>query len=260
MTPLLLAVAAASPPPPAPTPPPAQAPAAAAPASPFETCVVLADKDPAKALDFASAWRLKGGGLDARQCIGLAFSAQERWTAAAVAFEQAAQEAEKLHEARSGQLWAQAGNASLAGGNFAQARSSFDAALAGGQLKGADEGEAHLDRARAAVAMKDSKSARADLDAAIKLVPEDALVWLLSATLARRDGDLARAAIDIGEAAKRSPDDASVALEAGNIAALSGADGAARTAWEAAAKVSPDSPAGKAAAASLKQLGPPPGH
>jgi tetratricopeptide (TPR) repeat protein len=242
MIPLLLAVAAsASPVPPAPTP--------------FAECIALVDKDPVKAIDYASAWRLRGGDLDARQCLGLAFAAQQRWAAAAVAFEQAAQEAEKLHAPRSGQLWMQAGNASLAGGDFPKARLAFDAALAGGQLRGADQGEAHLDRARAAVAVKDSKAARADLDAAIKLVPEDALAWLLSATLARRDGDLARALADIAEAAKRSPDDASVAFEAGNIAALSGADGAARTAWEAAVKASPESPAGKAAAASLKQLG-----
>jgi tetratricopeptide (TPR) repeat protein len=165
-----------------------------------------------------------------------------------------------LHETRSGQLWAQAGNASLAGGDFPKARLAFDAALAGGQLRGADEGEAHLDRARAAVAMKDSKAARADFDAASKLVPEDALVWLLSATLARRDGDLARASADIAEAAKRSPDDASVALEAGNIAALSGAGSAARTAWEAAVEAAPESPAGKAAAASLKRLAAAPPH
>lgn len=247
MIPLLLAVAAA-----APASPPVQ--------TQFAECVALVDKDPAKAIDFATGWRLKGGDLDARQCLGLAFAAQQRWAAAAVTFEQAAQEAEKQHEPRSGQLWTQSGNASLAGGDFAKARQAFDAALAGGQLKGPDEGEAHLDRARTCVAMKDSKAARADLDAAIKLVPEDALAWLLSATLARRDGDLARAATDIGEAAKRSPDDASVALEAGNIAALSGADAAARTAWEAAVKASPESPVGKAAAASLKQLGAAPPH
>jgi len=88
-------------------------------------------------------------------------------------------------------------------------------------------------------------------------VPADPLAWLLSATLARRAGDLPRAQTDIAEAMKRAPDDASVALEAGNIAVLSGSDAAARTAWEAAVKASPDSPAGKAAADALKRLGAP---
>ena len=92
---------------------------------------------------------------------------------------------------------------------------------------------------------------------ALKLVPADPLAWLLSATLARRTGDLARAQADIGEAMKRAPDDAAVALEAGNIAILSGAEAAARTAWAAAIKASPDSPAGKAAADALKRLGAP---
>jgi Flp pilus assembly protein TadD len=102
--------------------------------------------------------------------------------------------------------------------------------------------------------MGDMKGTRADLDLAIKHVPADPLGWLLSATLARKAGDLVRAQSDIAEAAIRSPDDASVALEAGNIAVLSGRDDAARTAWEAAIKLSPNSPSAKAATESLARL------
>ena len=99
--------------------------------------------------------------------------------------------------------------------------------------------------------------ARSDLDAAAKLVPQDPLIWLLSASLARRTGDLDRARTDIAEAARLSPDDASVALEAGNIAAMMGNDAAARTAWEAAVKIAPEGPQGKAAAKALEQFGGP---
>jgi tetratricopeptide (TPR) repeat protein len=237
---LLLAAAAAS----APSPAEAR----------FAECVALVESDPAKAVDFAGAWQIDKGGVPARQCLGLAYAAQSRWLPAMTAFEQAAQLAEKERDGRAANLWVQAGNAALAAQEAGKAKAAFDAAIASGALKDVELGEVHLDRGRARVALRDAAGARADIDTALKLVPADPLGWLLSASLARREGNLDRAASDIAEAAKRSPDDPSVALEAGNIALLSGANDAARTAWEAAVKAAPDSPAGKAAAEALKQF------
>ena len=220
----------------------------------FDACAVLADTDPARAIDEASTWRLAGGGILARQCEGLAYVTQKRWVPAAAAFEAAAREAEVKSDGRAAVLWVQAGNAALAGNDAAKAALYFDGALAGGQLTGEALGEAHLDRARARAALADLKGARIDLDQAVKLVSADPLGWLLSATLARKMNDLPRAQADIEQAAQRSPDDASVALEAGNIAILSGSPSAARLAWEAAIKNAPDSPAAKSAAESLARL------
>lgn len=222
--------------------------------SDYADCAELAASDPIRAVDIASRWRLAGGGTLARQCLGLAYAAQERWAPAAVAFEQAAREAETERNPAAATLWVQAGNARLAGGEAQEARAAFNAALASNILEGEALGEAHLDRARAAVALDDLATARTDLDRAVALVPADPLAWLLSATLARRQNDLERAAADIAEAAKRSPDDAAVALEAGNIAMLSGAPDAARVAWQGAVQNQPDSPAGKAAAEALAAL------
>ncbi|AYJ86306.1 hypothetical protein D3Y57_10450 [Sphingomonas paeninsulae] len=246
---LVLAAAAAG--------PPAAAPVIApgADEARYDACVAMIDSDPAKALDQASSWQLKGGGVLARQCVGLAYGEQRRWPAAAAAFEGAARLAETTGDGRAAILWVQAGNAALAANDPAKARSFLDAALARGQLIGDAGGEAHLDRARALAALGDLKGARVDLDAALKLVPADPLGWLLSATLARKMQDLPRARTDIAEAAARSPDDASVALEAGNIALLSGHEDAARTAWTAAVKNAPDSISGKSAAEALARLG-----
>lgn len=223
----------------------------------FAACVALTETDAARALEEAGTWRVQGGGVLARQCAGLAYASLRRWLPAATAFRQAAEEAERSRDGRAARLWVQAGNAAIAAGDMVMAGQHLDAALSGGGLSGAEAGEAHLDRARARVASGDVKTARADLDMALKLVPDDPLAWLLSATLARRTGDLSRAQADIGEAMKRAPDDAAVALEAGNVAILSGAEAAARTAWTAAVKAAPESPAGKAAADGLTRLGPP---
>lgn len=231
-----------------PTPPPAEAP------SRFALCAQLAAEAPDRAIEQAGQWRMMGGGAEARQCLGLAYTTQQRWAPAATAFEQAAREAEISNLTSPAPLWVQAGNARLAGGDAQAARAAFNAALARGELTGGTLGEAYLDRARAAVALNDPAAARTDIDKALALVPEDPLAWLLSATLARRQSDLARAQKDIDQAIARSPDDASVALEAGNIAILSGAPDAARAAWKGAIANQPGSAAATAAAAQLKEL------
>jgi Flp pilus assembly protein TadD len=87
-----------------------------------------------------------------------------------------------------------------------------------------------------------------------ELVPQDPLGWLLSATLARRMGDLVQAKTDIAAAAKLAISDPAVALEAGNIAYEAGDLVNAKSNWERAIKFGPDSPAAKAATRYLEQL------
>lgn len=217
----------------------------------FDACAALIKTDPARAAEQAEAWRTGGGGTPARLCLGLAYVAQERFGPAAVAFEQAAREADILADPRGAALWVQAGNAALADGDPAKARGFLDHALATSVLSGPQRGEAHLDRARAQVAVDNLAAARADLDAALALVPRDPMAWLLSATLARRQGAGPRAAKDIAEAARLAPDEAPIAYEEGNIAMLNGQPDAAKAAWARAAKLDGESPAGRAAAMAL---------
>lgn len=217
----------------------------------FNACVALIRTDPDKAIAEGDAWRVRGNSLPARHCLGLAYAAAGRWAPAAVTFEQAARDAESQGDGRAATLWSQAGNAALAGDDPARARDHLDHALALPTLADPLRGEALLDRARADVASNDMKQARADLDAGLKLVPQDPFAWLLSATLARRQGDLPRAEKDIGEAARIAPDSAEVALEAGNIALLRGVPDAATLAWTRAAQLAPNDPAGRAAAEAL---------
>lgn len=223
-------------------------------AAKLQACVDAAQLDPDKGVAFANAWRIDGGSYHARECMGFAYARAERWNPAMVAFSQAAEEAERTDGRGSARLWAQAGNAALAGGDAAKARDLFDAAFARGLPDGLEKGEAYLDRARALVALGDTEKARADLDQAVVHAARDPLVWLLSATLARRTGELQLARAHIAQAVKLSPDDASVALEEGNIAVLTAQDDIAHAAWTRAVKLAPQSDAGKAAADSLTRL------
>ncbi len=243
MFPLLILAAATTAATPPPSPPPKDRGSA---------CAALARSDPARAIAEANAWRLVGGGIAARQCLGLAYVQDERWLSAAVAFEQAAREAQTTNDTRGGSLWSQAGNAALAAGDAAHARGDLDSALATGTLADTMRGEVELDRARADVALNDPASARTDLNSAVQHVPDDPMAWLLSATLARRQGEVDRATADIAEAVKRAPDDPDVAVEEGNVHAVAGDLAGARLAWQRAVKTGGNLPSGKSAAAALQ--------
>jgi tetratricopeptide (TPR) repeat protein len=220
----------------------------------YHECLQRAVVDPAQAVTRAEQWRMDGGGFVARQCLGVAYANQGKWQAAAAEFTGAAQAAQAGQDDRAATYWAEAGNARLAAGDAAGARAALDAALAAGTLAGQDRAEAQLDRARALVATGNLEAARVDLDQALAVVPQDSLAWLLSATLARRMGDLARARKDIAEAGKRAPKAAPVELEAGNIAAKGGDQAGARAAWQRAVSLAPDSAAGRAAEQALRQF------
>jgi tetratricopeptide (TPR) repeat protein len=224
-------------------------------AVPFQACIDAAAQSPEAGIAAANAWRIKGGGYYARHCLGFAYARGERWQPAMVAFEQAAEEAERASAMdQSARLWAQAGNAALAGGDAAKARADFDAALARGLPDGLEKGELYLDRARAMVALDDKAGARDSLDVTLAQAAQDPLAWLLSATLARRNGELKLAQAHIARAVKLSPDDASVALEEGNIAILTDHADIAQAAWQRAVRLGPATPAGKAAADNLTRL------
>jgi tetratricopeptide (TPR) repeat protein len=194
----------------------------------YDACVALTKSDPAAAVKSADAWRVAGGGLPARKCLGLAYVADGRWAPAAIAFEQAAREAEIQRDGRAAEMWVMAGNAALGGEDPAQARDYLDRALALPVLSPAMRGEAYMDRARAQVEVANLPAARADLDEALKLVPRDPMGWLLSATLARRQGDRARAEKDIAEALRLAPGEEAVIAESAAISRMTPAPGAAK--------------------------------
>ena len=216
-------------------------------------CKALVARDASAAVEQASAWAERDKSVAARQCLGLAFAASERWAPAQAAFEQAATDAQAQNVGRPAELWSQAANAALAADQPARARANIDRALALPALPPMLAGEAWLDRARADVALDQLPQARIDLDRALALVPQDPFAWLLSATLARRQRDLPRAQKDVAMALKSAADDPAVQYEAGNIAAAAGQADAARLAWTRAAQLGPTDPAGKAAAAMLSQ-------
>src|SRR5690606_39643009 len=110
------------------------------------------------------------------------------------------------------------------------------------------------DRARALVVKGRESEAEAALASARTLDAQNALAWLLSATLARRLGKLDEAQAHISTAAALSPDYPEVGLEAGVIAMLQGREDAAEASWRSVLAVEPDSDAAATARDYLAQL------
>ncbi|HEX8366081.1 MAG TPA: tetratricopeptide repeat protein [Allosphingosinicella sp.] len=233
------------------TPPTPAAPAQTLEQSRFRSCVELTRVAPERAVETANAWRVDGGGLDARQCLGLAYVELGRWRAAATVYEQAAREAETAQDGRRTTFWVQSGNAWLAADEGTKAIQAFDAALANAQLSDELRGEVHLDRARALVALSNPNGARTDIDRALQLVPADPMAWYLSAALAARQDNLTRAAADIARARTLAANDPDILLLAGTIAGLQGNGAEAERLYRQVAAAAPNSDAGRRAAAAL---------
>ena len=174
--------------------------------------------------------------------------------AAAQAFEEAAK-ASPNDDPTTARLWAAAGNMWLTAKQPGKAAFALDNALASKHLEAEQRGEALLDRARAAEAQNDLKTARARLNEAGATISNDPFYWYFSAALAIREGDKVGAQSAINKALTLAPSDPTILFEAGHVAFESGDEDKARSYWMRAAGSDPYGAAGKAAAKAVEMLG-----
>lgn len=218
----------------------------------YDGCVRAIPTDAQKAEQYALEWQGLGGGLPARHCQALAQLHQQNYTAAASTLTKAAQAAETQKSPLAADFWGQAGNAAFLAGDNRGALQHFTSAItAAGPFAPERTAALLVDRARVHADANDLAAARADLDRALATNDKDSTSWLLSAALARRQNDLARASREIARAASISPNDPDIAFEQGNIAGASGDQPAARRHWEAAVKAGPGTQAADLAAKAL---------
>ena len=220
----------------------------------YRACLDLVQSAPDQAIDRAMQWRGNAnGGVPARHCLALAYVARGSYAEAATALEATARAAEAEGDPNVADLWGQAGNAALLAGQPAAALAYLSSGITASGNAPQRTAALLVDRARAAVELKQLTAARADLDRATRLDTASPFGWLLRATLARREHDLPAAERAILEAAKRAPNDPDVGVEAGNIAAAQGKNVLARSAWTAVVKGAPGSPAADAATKALAE-------
>ncbi len=186
-------------------------------------------------------------------CRALDAQKQGSFADAASAFEEAAARAAPGAPAADRAL-AAAGNMWIAADQPGKAALALDRALAGAGLLTDQRGLALLDRARAAEAQNDLKTARAKVTAAAETIGADPFLWYFSAALAIREGDPATAKLAINRALSLSPHDATILFEAGHVHSFAGEDGKARDYWNRAMTADPNGPSGQAAKRALAML------
>jgi len=174
--------------------------------------------------------------------------------AAAQGFEEAAK-ASTEQDPKTARMYAAAGNLWIAANQPGKAAVDLDKALALPGLITEQRGEALLDRARAAEAQNDLKTARAKLTEALPRIDQDPFAWYFSASLALREGDTATAKSAIGKALALTPTDPVILFEAGHVADVTGDDEAARRYWTQAVAADPGGRIGRAAAKAVEMLG-----
>jgi len=191
---------------------------------------------------------------EALVCRALQAKAAGDPAAAAQGFEEAAQAVQDKDPAKA-RMWAAAGNLWLAANQPGKAAAALDRALALTGLEAEQRGEALLDRARAAEATNDLRTARAKANDAAASISDDPFYWYFSAALAIREQDAATAQSAIGKALALAPTDPAILFEAGHVAHFAGDDDRARGYWMRAAGADPTGPVGKAAAKAVEILG-----
>lgn len=181
----------------------------------------------------------------AHVCRALAATQEGDNAGGAEQFEKAA--AVATSEVERAKALAAAGNLWIAAGQPGKAALALDRALASTGLRAEQRGEALLDRARAAEAQDDLKTARAKAHEAAASIAEDPFLWYFSAALAIREEDKAKAQSSINRALSLAPGEPLVLFEAGHVAHFAGDESAARRYWAEAARVDPNGAIGKAA-------------
>ncbi|KQM21907.1 tetratricopeptide repeat protein [Novosphingobium sp. Leaf2] len=224
-------------------------------------CMSAVEADPEKSAELARSALGDAVGREkvrAGLCLGVALSDLGQWDEARTAFANARDAAAPEDHASRARLGAMAGNAALAAGQPGQALSLLAPAATDAKIVADADLTASiaLDRARALVAVKQPDEAAAALAEARAAQPDNAQAWLLSATLSRRQNNLAQAQAQIEKAATLAPQDPEIGLEAGVIAMLSHNEAAARRSWNSVLAAGPGSDAAATAKQYLSQLGP----
>ena len=186
-------------------------------------------------------------------CKALVAQKSGQFAASATEFETAAGRA-KPGDPAADRMLAAAGNMWIAANEPAKAAVALDKALAGTGLLADQRGNALLDRARAAEAQNDLKTARARITEAMPSIGDDPFAWYFSAALAVRENDLKTADSAILKAMTLAPNDAEILFEAGHIAQLGGDEAKARGLWQKAMAANPNGPGGTAAKKALDLL------
>lgn len=209
----------------------------------YDRCLQLVRRNPQSALDAAIVWQGNGGDGAAAHCVALALVSLKRYAEAAAGLDRLGHQNVGGNAERAS-LFDQAGNAWLLAGRGADAIASFSSALA---LVPRDP-DLLADRARAAALLRDWRAAENDLSAALAQDSNRADLFVLRASTRRAMGRKADARADLEHALRIVPNYPEALLERGELRFQSGDQNGAKADWQKVVARAPKSSAAAAAA------------
>lgn len=221
----------------------------------YRHCIDKIAVTPDDAFDLAQTWRDQGGGAPASHCAALALIELGHTAEGARRLETLAQEPGAIDVPLRIGILSQAGNAWLLADNPGRAVDAFTTAI----NLGVEDPEVSLasvtyDRARAHALLADWRTAERDLSTVIEQRPRDLSALILRARARRFLNRPGEARADIETALALAPQDPAALIENGLQAQARGDREAARQAWLEAAVGGEGTPLGQAAQALLEAL------
>ena len=206
---------------------------------PYQECVAAIAKKADDAFEMALIWRDRGGGAQAEHCAALALLSLDEPGEAASRLDALAQRPDAGTPGQRAALLGQAGNAWLLANQPENAETAFSAAL---RLM-AQDAELWVDRARARAARQDWANAEADLNTAIGLDRGKAENFVLRASARHAQGNDPGYRTDINAALALDPTFPDALVERGTMRMQAGDAAGARADFLQVLLRAPDSPA-----------------
>tara|TARA_Y100001960_G_scaffold8897_1_gene8596 strand:- start:2440 stop:3183 length:744 start_codon:yes stop_codon:yes gene_type:complete len=220
----------------------------------YTECIAKIDIDPRDAFDAAAFWRFSGGGIAAAHCAGLALIRMGQHEYGAERLENVGRKMEasdEFNEApKIAEVLAQAGHGWILAGDPARAQKMFTKALE------FQPGIATylIDRSIAAVDLKDFRSAARDLNAAVRIDPENTEAFAFRARTRRKLGDIEGAVEDANHAIALDPSHLPALIERGTLHQLLNNIAGAHSDWRRVIEIAPESTEAAAAKSMIKTL------
>jgi len=210
----------------------------------YGNCIDTAAQAPDKAINLALVWQNEGGGVPARHCEALGLFHLHEYNEAAVRLEAIAKDMRVGRDmpVRLGKrivatadmladMYGQAANAWLLGGELSRAGTAVDTALSLAVNGSPQELDLLVDRARIAAAEEDFILALSDLERVQKFDPGRKDILVLVAAAARGSKDYAKALAALDGFQSVYPDRTAGYLERGNLLDVLGQKQEARQNW-----------------------------
>jgi len=232
----------------------------------YKNCITATGDKPENALEMALTWRDTGGGLPARHCVAMAYSAMGDYQSAGLEFETLADEMRRglgwsflgiAPPAKRGllaEVYAQGGNAWLLAGDPNKAYELFTRGLSETEEKTGTYANLLIDRSLASGQMGDYQKALDDLQKVETFIKPDAEIHVLKASAYRGLKQYIQAKIELETAFRLDNQNREAFLERGNLLHEMGDDEGAKENWQAYLRVYPDGPAAKAVRENLEAL------